>query len=253
MSEELNQVQDENVFSDETEEENLFDDVEETETADESVKETETEETPQSFLKVKYNGEERDLNEEDARTYVQKGMNYDKVYEVYKPIEQLARMNNMSVSDYVNQLNNTQYQYEVSLEVDRLRQDPKYADVSDEILEEIAGNHVTENQNLQYRQEEENQRAQEDAQQEKIKRDVDLFLKEYPQFAGEGQKNLDNKVFDYVREGYTLLEAYEKFQRESTQAKVAKQNEENRRRSLGNTTNASKVETDDFLKGFLNG
>lgn len=247
---ELNQVQDENVFSDETEEENLFDDVEETPEAPETE---ETEEAPQAFLRVKYNGEDRDLNEDDARTYVQKGMNYDKVYEVYKPIEQLARMNNMSVSDYVNQLNNTQYQYEVSLEVDRLRQDPKYADVSDEILEEIAGNHVTENQNLQYRQEEENQRAQEDAQQEKIKRDVDLFLKEYPQFAGEGQKNLDNKVFDYVREGYTLLEAYEKFQRESTQAKVAKQNEENRRRSLGNTTNASKAETDDFLKGFLNG
>lgn len=250
MSEELNQVQDENVFSDETEEENLFDDVEETPETQETE---EVHEEPKAFLRVKYNGEDRDLNEDDARTYVQKGMNYDKVYEVYKPIEQLARMNNMSVSDYVNQLNNTQYQYEVSLEVDRLRQDPKYGDVSDEVLEELAGNRVAENQNLQYRQEEENQRAQEDAQQEIIKRDVDLFLKEYPQFAGEGQKNLDNKVFDYVREGYTLLEAYEKFQRESTQAKVAKQNEDNRRRSLGNTTNASKVETDDFLKGFLNG
>lgn len=245
MSEELNQVQDENVFSDATEEENLFEEEETTES------ETETVEEP--FLTVKYNGEDQSLNEDDARTYVQKGMNYDKIYEVYKPIEQLARQNGMSVADYVNQLNNTQIQYEVSMEMDRLRQDQKYEDVSDEVLEEIANSHVMANVDLQTRKFEENERAEADARDEMIRRDVEKFVSEYPQFKGEGQKNLDEKVFDYVREGYTLLEAYEKFQRESSQAKISRQNEANKRRSLGSTTNAGKQETDDFLSGFMNG
>ena len=47
--------------------------------------------------------------------FEQKGMNYDRFYE---PLERLARMNDMSVGDYINQLNNTQEQYEVEKEKD---------------------------------------------------------------------------------------------------------------------------------------
>ena len=132
--------------------ENLFDDyeveedtpVETTEESEESS-ETEVEDTPQqevdSFLRIKYNGEEMSLNEDDARTLAQKGMNYDRFYE---PIERLARMNGLSVGDYLNKLNDTQIQYEVSQEVENLREDPKYDGVSDEVLEEIANNRVLE-------------------------------------------------------------------------------------------------------------
>lgn len=247
--EELNQVQDENVFDDVTaEEENLFESEEDTTEAPE----TEPVET-QPFLKVTYNGEEKDLNEDETRTYAQKGMNYDRIYEVYKPIEQLARQNNMSVADFVNQLNDTQRQYEVSLEMDRLKQDSKYEGVSDEVLQEIANSRVAETVNLQNQQYENEMRAQADARDEMIRRDVEKFVAEYPQFKGEGQKNLDDKVFEYVRQGYTLLEAYEKFQRENSVAKANKLNEANKRRSLGNTTNAGKHDSDDFLNGFLNG
>ena len=261
--EELNQVQDENVFADESirEDENLFDDwaEETTETESEEPTEETTEKAEEAVenpfgLDVVYNGEQKTLNKEEATTYAQKGMNYDKIY---TPLERLARMNNMSVSDFLNQLNETQIQFEVSKEVDRMRENPKYEGVSDEVLEEIAHNHVMENVSLQDKNYEEDQRAQADAQQEMIKRDVDKFIKEYPEFKGEGSKDLDPKVFEYVREGYTLLEAYNKFQRENpvnqATAKASKQNEENKKRSLGNTTNVGKVEADDFLSGFLKG
>lgn len=248
MFEESNPIQEEeNVFSDVTEEENLFEDVEETPEAPEAE---EVHEEPKAFLRVKYNGEEKDLNEDETRTFAQKGMNYDRIYE---PLEKLARMNNMSVGDYLNQLNETQIQYEVSVEMDRLRQEPRYENVSDEVLEEIANSRVKANVDLQNRQYEDSLRAEADAREQMIKRDVDHFLNEYPQFKGEGYKNIDEKVFEYVRQGYTLLEAYSKFERESSANKISQQNEANKRRSLGSTTNASKAESDDFLKGFLNG
>lgn len=38
-------------------------------------------EEPKRGFRVKYNGEDRDLTDEEARTYAQKGMNYDKLHE----------------------------------------------------------------------------------------------------------------------------------------------------------------------------
>ena len=267
---ELNQVQDSitndatpneegELFID-TDNEGLFDDYTEEETPTESVEsETieKTDSTESPFgLKIKYNGEEMNLNEEEARTLAQKGMNYDRFYE---PIERLARMNGMTVGDYLNRLNDTQIQYEVSKEVQNLRENPKYDGVSDEVLEEIANSHVMENINLQDRNFEEQIRGEADAQQAKVQRDIDLFMEEYPEFKDKGPDALDPKVYDYVRKGYTLLEAYNKWSREQVnpqqlaKQKSAKLNEENKKRSLGNTTNAGKVEADDFLNGFLNG
>ena len=129
---------DENEMTVESTEENLFDDEPTSEVENETEAETtETTETTEPVdtpfeLQVKFNGEERTLNEEDARMYAQKGMNYDRFYE---PLERLARMNNMSVGDYINQLNDTQVQYEVEKEKDNLRNDPKYENVSDEVLD----------------------------------------------------------------------------------------------------------------------
>lgn len=243
MSDELNQVTEENVFSDVTEEENLFEDVEET---PETPETEEVQEEPKSFLKVKYNGEEQDLNEEDARTFAQKGMNYDKIY---NPLEKLAKANGMQVGEYLNQLEATQRQYEVSKEVDRLRQDEKYADLSDEILEEIANSRIDQI----ITQEAQNEAEAINQDQLQVQREVDMFLKEYPEFQNKGPDSLDPKVYDYVKQGYTLLEAYNKFSRENPKEKAQRQNEENKKRSLGNTTNAGTGSSDDFLSGFLNG
>lgn len=257
--------------------EGLFDDYvpeDTTDGAEETIEPTEesepTEETAESAevaetveepvnpfeLKIKFNGEERTLTEEEARTLAQKGMNYDRFYE---PLERLARMNNLSVGDYVNQLNDTQIQYEVSKEMDSMREDPKYADLDEEVLEEIATSRVTKNigERDQYYADQSRQMA--DAEQAKVQRDIEHFFDEYPEFRDKGPDSLDPKVYEFVQQGYTLLEAYNKFQRMNVQksqaeakAKVTKLNEENKKKSLGNTTNAGKVENDDFLSGFLN-
>ena len=256
--------------------EGLFDDYEPTseelaefneesiEPQEESTEEVEeqTEETPEEpevdpyALDIKFNGEERTLTKDEARIYAQKGMNYDRFYE---PLERLARMNNMSVGDYINQLNDTQVQYEVEKEKDNLRNDPKYENVDEEILEEIAQNRVNklmgERDTLYATQ----AQQQADAEQAKLQREIDMFFEEYPEFKDKGPDSLDPQVFEFVKKGYTLLEAYNKFQRMNVQksqaeakAKVSQLNEANKKKSLGNTTNAGKVESDDFLSGFLN-
>jgi len=248
----------------ELETENLFDDYEptseeSTETVEEPTEESsetpEVAETPWE-LDVKFNGEERTLNKDEARVLAQKGMNYDRFYE---PLERLARANNMSVGDYMKQLESTQSQYELEQEMENLRNDPKYENVSDEVLEEIAQNRVKDfnGQREQYFQEQ--TQKQNDLEQQRVQREVDMFLEEYPEFKDKDPNTLDPKVYDFVRQGYTLLEAYNKFQRLNTaksqaesKAKVNELNETNKRKALGNTTNAGSSQEDAFLSGFLN-
>lgn len=245
----------------ELETENLFDDYEPTsETVEEEPTETsetteEVAETPWE-LDIKFNGEERILNKDEARILAQKGMNYERFY---GPLERLARANDMSVGDYVNRLESTQSQYELEKEMDNLRNDPKYENVSDEVLEEIAQSRVNDfnNQKEQYYNEQAQRQSNE--QQQMVQREVDMFLEEYPEFKDKGPDTLDPKVYDFVRQGYTLLEAYNKFQRLNTaksqaesKAKVNQLNEANKKKALGNTTNAGSSQEDAFLSGFLN-
>jgi len=260
MDNELNEVQNDGELTVNDSEENLFDDyeVEEDKPVESTEEPTETEEPePDPFLKIKFNGEEKILDEDEARVLAQKGMNYDRFYE---PIERLARMNGMSVGDYVNKLNDTQIQYEVSNEIENLRNDPKYEGVSDEVLEEIATARVNEsisNKDKQYQEEINGQTAAQEAQ---VQREIEKFLDEYPEFRDKGPDALDPKVYDYINNGYSLLEAYEKWNREQTRTsqamtkmKNSQINEANRKKSLGNISNAGSVDSDDFMKGFLNG
>lgn len=80
-----------------------------------SAQETPPEQVPQTAvpfsLKVKYNHEERELDEAAARDYAEKGMNYDKVFgeycalkakaSVYGEIEAQAQAAGMTVEDYI--------------------------------------------------------------------------------------------------------------------------------------------------------
>ena len=216
----------------------------ETETAEESV--------PYG-LKIKFNGEERTLTEEEARTLAQKGLNYDRFYE---PIERLARMNDMSVGDYVNQLNDTQVAYEVDKTKEELLNDPKYENLPEEILEEIASARVRDYMGQRDRVYAEQAQKQTDEAEAQAQREIDHFFEEYPEFRNKGPEELDPKVFEFVKQGYTLLEAYNKFQRMNVQnsqaeakAKVSQLNETNRKKALGNTSNAGSNETDPFLEG----
>ena len=145
-------------------------------------------------------------------------------------------------------------------EKENLRNDPKYGNLDDEILDEIAQSRVRDfmGQREQYYADQSKQKA--DEEQAKAQREIQHFFEEYPEFRDKSPDALDPKVFEFVQQGYTLLEAYNKFQRLNVQksqaeakAKVSKLNEENKKKSLGNTTNAGSGDTDSFLDGFLNG
>lgn len=252
----------------ELETENLFEDYEPTsetveeEPATETAENTESSETTEEVaetpweLDVKFNGEERILGKDEARILAQKGLNYDRFYE---PLERLARANDMSVGDYVNRLESTQNQYEVEKEMDNLRNDPKYENVSDEVLEEIAQSRVKDFKGQREQYFNEQTQKQNDLEQQRVQREVDLFLEEYPEFKDKDPNSLDPKVYEFVRQGYTLLEAYNKFQRLNTaksqaesKAKINQLNEANKKKALGNTTNAGSSQEDAFLSGFLN-
>ena len=248
----------------ELETENLFEDYEPTSEEPETTdvpEETESSETTEEVaetpweLDVKFNGEERILGKDEARILAQKGMNYDRFYE---PLEKLARANNMSVGDYMKQLESTQNQYELEQEMDNLRNDPKYENVPDEVLEEIAQSRVDDFNGQREQYYNEQAQRQNDEQQQRVQREVDMFLEEYPEFKDKGPDTLDPKVYDFVRQGYTLLEAYNKFQRLNTaksqaesKAKVNQLNEANKKKALGNTTNAGSSQEDAFLSGLL--
>lgn len=266
---EENQVldQEQDVTVGDNTDEDLFSDVEETTETTEDEKTVEetgvdskqsedegtvssTEETKPFALHVKYNGEEKDLGEDEARTLAQKGMNYDKVYE---PLQKLARLNGMEVGEYLNKLSDTQTEYEVNKELSELKE--KYPDTPEEVLNELAQKRVMENLNLQFQRMADEDKGKDDALEAEIMRQVGLFQKEYPTL---DVNKLDKGVYEYVKEGYSLLEAYNKWNRVQEEKnrpiieakeKVDKLNEENKRKSLGNTTNAGSDEPNDFFSG----
>ena len=271
---ELNQVQDTAVESDEffsddtTEAEGLFDEpetqdkpVEDAETVQESEDVTNDEAAVTPFLTVTYNKEQKGLSQDEAIEYAQKGMNYDKLHGQYESLKQmepllnelnrLAELNGMSTEDYLRNLNDVQKTFEISQELEALKQ--KYPNSSEEALSELASLQVNE----RAKQKEQNKQESVDARKQEIGRQLDIFSQRHPDV---DPAKLDSGVYELMKQGYTLLEAYESVNAERREAeekariseeKINKKNEENRRKSLGNTSSLGKVEHDDFLSGFL--
>ena len=250
---------------DSSQSEGLFDDIveeEETpqsETETEEVTETPTEvgedekEDDSPFLEIKFNHETRHLTRDEAVSLAQKGMNYDRFY---GSIENLAKLNGMSVGEYMQSLQDTQVRFEVNKEVRELQK--KYPNSDKGALTELATTRVRERL-LNQEYEEERQSAQADVQlRDEMERQLTVFEKHYPNVDTD---HLDKEVFTLMADGYTLLEAYslwkgkqENSQRKSNEAKqkISQKNEENKKRSMGNTSNSGSVDYDDFLSGFFN-
>lgn len=236
------------------EEEGFFDDYtedeSETPTEEEPVAETEVkaEVEAKPFLQIKYNKENYDLTEDEARELAQKGKNYDNIYGRYASLNdrlsRLAEKSNMSVDDFLSQLDKTQETYEINKEVKALQK--QYPNTDEDVLRELAQSRI----NGRIQQKEAEAQKAVDTQKDDIAKQVDAFNKRFPDLEAD---KLDDKVYDYMQEGSTLLEAYLLWKSEQTQseAKVNSLNEGNRKRSMGNLTNSGAVDEDSFLKGFL--
>ena len=240
------------------------------ETVQEEAPEQEVAEDPNDeaastpFLTITYNKEKKGLTQEEAVTYAQKGMNYDKLHSQYESVKQkesllneisrLAELNGMSLEDYVVNLNEVQNEFAISQEVEALKQ--KYPSADEGILRELAETHIKERNESKAKVAEDSKREQDEARKEEIGRQLDKFTQRYPDV---DPQNLDSKVYSLMAEGYTLLEAYESVEAKKRQAaeqkrqaeeKIIRQNEENKKKSLGNLSNSGEVDKDEFLKSF---
>ena len=264
MDNELNQVptNDDDLFSDIVDENENFDDVPEAsdefeDTPVEEVVSEQAEEAP--FLEVIYNKEKKGLSRDEALTYAQKGMNYDKMVERYNsinaPLEELARMNNMDVNSFIDHLGRTQMQFEVSNTLNKLKE--QYPNSDESLLQRLAENEVNRRLSVQAQQMETQRNEQANAQRQKALHDVELFKQEFPDV---DYSNLPSQVYDDIRNGHTLLSAYYKYQNSQANeqmqqlkanAEIQKQNEANMNRSFGQTTNVGGGESDPFLDGLF--
>lgn len=273
--EDLNQnfETEESLFDDtEIEEDNLFDDdesdespAEETEESEGKPAEEETVETAEEepFMVIRYNKEDRPLNRDQTKALAQKGMNYDAMQQAMqerydalnRDILRLAQMNNMDVPQYLKSLEDMQVNYAVSRELQVLKE--QYPETDETILKELANNRVADILSKNQSQQAQNRQIEADKQRNEIRRQLDLFERKYPDVDA---RNLDQKVYDLMKEGYTLLEAYNEFKEEQAQAdrtsqdqqkQIEKLNRKNQKKKLGNLNNTDSIMEDDFMAGFL--
>ena len=245
------------------EEENLFDGFEGTD--EDTPVETVTEESqsePAPFLEIKYNSETKGLTQEEAKTLAQKGMNYDKVFsqhsQLLSTLDGLAKRAGVNtIDELLSQLDGTLSQYSLNQEMNALRK--QYPDAEDDVLQALATERIGARSDRKFREDTVNARSKADAQQNEIRRQMDAFLKHYPNV---DPSQLDSEVYELMKQNYTLLEAYGIVEgkkaaqlnaKNESRKKIDAFNEGNRKKSLGNTSNVSNMEADDFMKGFLNG
>lgn len=263
----------ESLFDDtEIEEDSLFDDdesdessAEETEESEGKPAEEETEESAEEepFMVIRYNHKDRPLNRDQTKALAQKGMNYDEMQQAMqerydalnRDILRLAQMNNMDVPQYLKSLEDMQVNYAVSRELQVLKE--QYPETDETILKELANNRVADRLSKNQSQQAQNRQIEADKQRNEIRRQLEMFERKYP---GVDAQNLDQKVYDLMKEGYTLLEAYNEFREEQAQAdrtsqdqqkKIEKLNRKNQKKKLGNLNNTDSIMEDDFMAGFL--
>ncbi|MGM7719435.1 hypothetical protein [Metabacillus sp. Hm71] len=212
-----------------------------------------TEEQKAAFLKVKYNKEELELDEEKARELAQKGLNYDKLQERLQAletdprlsfVETQAKKHNMSVEEYLQAVEQAEYQDRINELVQK--------GISEEVAEELL-------ENRKFRQQYESEQK---AKAEEEKRNVEFqdFFAYFNQVNNRdfvpGKDEIPQQVWDAHQNGVPLKYAYmEHYNNElKTQMQILKQNKENEKRApIGSVTSHGSTETaseDDFLKGF---
>lgn len=206
----------------------------------------------QPFLNIKYNKEDVGLSKEEAIEFAQKGKNYDHLKEKYDllntEIDTLAKANNMSVQDYIKNLKDVQSAFELNREVEALKE--QYPNSEEEVLKELAQSRLRDNANVLSKQKENEINARRD----EINRQLDVFKKMYPDV---NPQKLDRSVYEKMNEGFSLSEAYSMFKETERQAelakkesleKIEKQNQENKAKSIGSTSNTDQIEISEFEK-----
>jgi hypothetical protein len=201
---------------------------------------TETTETPvaipettkQAAIKVKYNKEEKEIPYDEAPTWIQKGLNYDKVSsklaerdaEVARRFgaqgintwEQLLAGWDTTQQHQQTQLLDQKYQATANRLAEKWGADP--ATLRD-IAQELANSHPAV-QRLQQLEQENGQIKSHQQTQERINQDVAQFKAAYPEL---DYSTMPQDVWDRLNKGYSLTDSYQIHENKALKEKIAAQ------------------------------
>jgi hypothetical protein len=225
--------------------------VEAPETQEQETQTEQPEQTP--FLKVKYNKEEMELDEERARELAQKGLNYDKTIERLQAlesdprlsfIEDLAQQHGMTPDEYIEAV---QQQREQS-RIDEL--------VSQGISEEVAQELLESRRDREERKKEKEAKAEEEKKNAEFGEFFNYFREANGREYVPNQDKIPENVWESVNQGVPLKFAYMAHENSQlrTQLSSLKQNQSNAQKApVGSVTAHGGNEIaaeDDFMRGF---
>lgn len=214
---------------------------------------------PGETVRIKYNGEEKEIPLSEAVQLAQKGMNYDHVkeeLEQYKSgaksaydreiglLDSFAKRSGLTREEYIAHLEQGAASAEVEELVDELQS--KYPDAPPDMLRRMA---ELEAKEQQARRALEEQQRERDALDRRTKPWRDL-VREFPDV---NVAALPEAVLKAVEAGRTPIEAYQAHLLEEAQkqAKIAEQHGYNKARAVGSVRgDAAEPDRDPFLEGF---
>lgn len=216
-----------------------------------------------STIRVKFNGEEKDISLDEARTLAQKGLNYDHVAAerdrnrvAFDFLKERAKSEGITVEQLIEkEREKTENQrLEAKMSEIRARDD----DASEDTVKTLARLELDAEK---AQKERESARAQEDERKARIEA-WNKFFDEHPEFMKrDGGKQLTQEVFDLVdHNGLSPIEAYytvrnkeleEKNRELEQQNKVMKDSQAAKKKSVGSMS-GDRVgdDEDEFLAGF---
>lgn len=210
--------------------------------------------SPQT-VKLKYNGEEKEISMEEAIQLAQKGMNYDHVkqeLENYRNgkqsevpiIAEYARASGMEYNAYLAMLEKNARGYAVEQEREQIQN--QYPDADEDFINELAEARAKLKEQERRQTEDETRKAETD---KRLKPWRD-FSKRYPDVDAGA---LPEEVIHAIRDGATPIDAYQMhlIAQLEHEKQTAEQNALNKARAVGSAKgDAAEKEKDAFLAGF---
>ena len=200
-------------------------------------------------IRIKYNGEEKDITVEEAVTLAQKGMNYDKVMEKLRAAENAeelkildaaARQSGLTRKEYVKRLQSRFAEDAVGAEMKDIK--ARHPGVSDELAKELAEARI---KYARRETEEREKQEQERLRQEQL-RPWQEFRAAYPDV--KDIQSLPEQVLRDIAEGdepvramrkYELCEAKKEIEDLKQRLQIKEKNEHNITKAIGSAASSS--------------
>lgn len=210
-------------------------------------------------IRVQFLHEEREIPIDEARSLIQKGMNYDHVVRQRDEkftremgvIDRFANLSGMTREQYIEYMEQNAESIAQEKELRDLRE--KHPEASEETLLEMARLRLKENEAGAKNRAEDKKKAEDEAARKPW---VDLF-KRYPDVKAD---QLPKEVLQRVSEGMSPTEAYQAFLLSQKMQEIQSLKDENaakqhnqkiKEKALGSMQTEQEPEEDEFLAGFL--